>query len=78
MTETKTLQVPVIREEITIEKRPPTGQIKAQKPVSSTENITIPIKKEELEVTKTLYVKEETVVKKKPIMETKEAQSDVE
>jgi stress response protein YsnF len=44
----------------------PSGQTEVHTPVSSRENITIPVKKEEVgEVTKTPYVKEEVVVKKK-------------
>ena len=39
-------------------------QTEAQTPVSSKQNITIPIKKEKVEVTKNPYVKEEVVVKK--------------
>ncbi len=71
--ETKTVQVPLTHEEVTIERRPPSGDIEAQTPVSSKEDITIPVKKEEIgEVTKTPYVKEEVVVKRKPITETKE------
>ena len=76
-TETKTEQVPVTHEEVTIERRPPSGQTEAQTPVSSKENITIPVKKEEVEITKKPYVKEEVVVKKKPVTETKEVSEDV-
>jgi uncharacterized protein (TIGR02271 family) len=64
--------VPVTHEEVTIEIRPPSGQTKAQEPVSSEENITIPLKREEVEVSKTSFVKEEAVVKKNPITESKE------
>jgi uncharacterized protein (TIGR02271 family) len=71
--ETKTLEVPLTHEEVTIETRPPSGDTQAQEPVSSKEDITIPVKKEEVgEVTKTPYVKEEVVVKKRPVTETKE------
>jgi uncharacterized protein (TIGR02271 family) len=77
-TETKTVQVPVTHEEVTIERRPPSGQTEAQTPVSSKEDITIPVKKEEVgEVTKTPYVKEEVVVKKKPVTETKEVSEEI-
>ena len=52
--------------------RPPSGDTKAETPVSSTQDIEIPIKKEEIgEVSKTPYVKEEAVVKKKRVTETK-------
>src|SRR3954470_4597848 len=70
--ETKKVEVPLTHEEVTIETRPPSGDTQAQEPVSSKEDITIPVKKEVGEVTKTPYVKEEVVVKKKPITETKE------
>ena len=71
--ETKTVEVPLTHEEVTIETRPPSGHTQAKEPVSSKEDITIPVKKEEVgEVNKTPYVKEEVVVKKKPITETKE------
>ena len=50
---------------------------KQQTPVSSKEDITIPVKKEEIgEVTKTPYVKEEVVVKKTPVTETKEVSEE--
>ena len=71
--ETKTVQVPLTHEEVTVETRPPSGDTQAETPVSSTEDINIPVKKEEIgEVKKTPYVKEEAVVKKKPVTETKE------
>ena len=70
--ETKKVEVTLTHEEIIIEKRPPSGDTQAQEPVSSKEVIKIPVKKEVGEVTKTPYVKEEVVVKKKPITETKE------
>ena len=46
--EIKKVEVPLIHEEVTIERRPPSGDTKAQKPVSSKEDITIPVKKEEI------------------------------
>ncbi|MBA3977716.1 MAG: YsnF/AvaK domain-containing protein [Nitrosopumilus sp.] len=77
ITETKTVEVPVTHEEVTIERRPASGQTEAQTPVSSKEDVTIPVKKEEVEVTKTPYVKEEVVVKKKPVTETKQVSEEV-
>ena len=65
-------------EEVTIERRPPSGQTEAQTPVSSAEDITIPLKKEEVgEIKKTPYVKEEVVVKKKPVTETRQLSEEV-
>ncbi len=46
MAKTKTVQVPVTHKEITIERRPPSGETEAQSPVSSKENVAIPVKKE--------------------------------
>ncbi len=46
--EIKKVEVPLIHEEVTIERRPPSGDTKAQRPVSSKEDITIPVKKEEI------------------------------
>lgn len=80
VTETKTMDVPVTHEEISIERRPPSGgegQVSSERPVSSTEDIKIPLKNEEVEVTKTPYVKEEVSVKKKPVTETKEVTEEV-
>jgi len=77
-TETKTVEVPVTHEEVTIERRPPSGQTEAREPSKSTEDITIPLKKEEVgEVKKTPYVKEEVVVKKKPVTETRTVSEEV-
>jgi len=66
--ETKTVQVQLTHEEMTIETRPPSGDTKAEEPVSSPKDIEIPVKKEEIgDVKKTPYVKGEVVVKKKPV-----------
>ena len=60
VTETKTMEVPVTHEEVSIERRKPTGDqtYTDQKPVNSREDIEIPLKSEEVEVSKTPYVKE--------------------
>lgn len=76
--ETKTVEVQLIREEIeSIERRPPSGQTEAQNPVESPEQIKIPLKREEPEVTKKPYVKEEVVIKKKAATDKKETTEDV-
>ena len=78
VTETKTVEVPVTHEEVSIERRQPTGETStAQEPITSTEDIEIPLKSEEVEVSKTPYVKEEVVVKKKPVTETREFKEEV-
>lgn len=80
ITETKTVEVPVTHEEVSIERRSPSGgegQVSSEGPVTSTQEISIPVKKEEVEVTKTPYVKEEVAVKKKPVTETREVTEEV-
>jgi uncharacterized protein (TIGR02271 family) len=71
--ETKTVEVQLIREEIeSIERRSPSGVSEAQSPIESPEEIKIPLKREEAQVTKKPYVKEEVVVKKKIMTDKKE------
>ena len=82
VTETKTVEVPVTHEEITIEKRPlsksnTSSAETAEAPVDSKTEIKIPLKKEVVEVTKQPYVKEEVVVKKKPVTETRQVNEQV-
>jgi uncharacterized protein (TIGR02271 family) len=72
VTETKSVEVPVTHEELTIETRPATGgsSATAERPVESKTEVKIPVNKEEVDVTKESQVKEEVVVKKKPVTET--------
>ena len=71
VTETKTVEVPVTHEEISIERRDVSERPTEQKPVQSRTETKVPLKQEEVEVTKQPYVKEEIVIKKKPVTETK-------
>jgi uncharacterized protein (TIGR02271 family) len=77
VTETKTVEVPLTREEVSIERRPASDQTEAQSPIQSEEEITIPLKREEAQVSKKPYVKEEAVIKKKAFRDTKEITEDV-
>jgi uncharacterized protein (TIGR02271 family) len=72
ITEKKTIEVPVTHEEIIVEKRPPKeSSSSAQGPVKSKTEIKVPLMREEAEVTKEPFVKEEVVIKKKPVTETR-------
>jgi uncharacterized protein (TIGR02271 family) len=71
MSETKSVEVPVTHEEISIERRPASGSTKADSPVQSRTETKVPLTSEEVQVTKQPYVKEEVSVKKKPVTETK-------
>lgn len=75
--ETKTVEVPLTREEVSIERRPASGQTEAQSPIQSEKDIKIPLKREEAKVSKKPYVKEEAVIKKKAFTDTKEITEDV-
>src|SRR4030095_3528969 len=81
VTETKTIEIPVTHEEITIEKRPPRDRkytsISSENPVESKTEIKIPLKKEEVEVIKQPYVKEQVVVKKNPVTKTQQVTEQV-
>lgn len=77
MTETKTVEVPVTHEEVSIERRPASGQTKADRPVDSETEIKVPLSSEHVEVTKEPYVKEEVAVKKVPVTETEKVSDTV-
>jgi uncharacterized protein (TIGR02271 family) len=77
VTEKKTVEVPVTREEVTIERRPAGETTTTEGPVQSREEVKVPLKKEEIEVTKQPYVKEEVSVKKKPVTETRQVSEEV-
>ena len=77
VTETKTFEVSLTREKISIERRPPSGQIQAQSPIQSKKDIQISLKREEVKVTKKPYVKEEVIIKKNAFTDSKEITGDV-
>jgi len=70
--EKKTIDVPVTHEELVVERRPAKDSSSSPEgPVKSKTEIKVPLNREEVEVTKESFVKEEVVVKKKPITETR-------
>ena len=81
VTETKTIEVPVTHEEISVERRPVSGTTSttstSDRPVESEQEIRVPLKQEQVQVTKQPYVKEEVAVKKKPVTETKTVSDQV-
>ena len=79
VTETKTVEVPVTHEELTIERRSPSESSKAttERPVQSKTDTKVQLNKEDVQVTKEAYEKEEVEVKKKQVTETKNV-SDTE
>ncbi|HSF00739.1 MAG TPA: YsnF/AvaK domain-containing protein, partial [Nitrososphaeraceae archaeon] len=86
--ETKTEQVKLMHEEIEIERRPVNNLSNSSNdistsisedvhPLESTTEIKIPLKREEAEVTKKPYVKEELVIRKKSVTETRQITEEV-
>ena len=70
--ETKHMDVSLTHEELVLERRPLSEpQMTDEGPVESKTEIKIPLKREEIETTKQSYVKEEVIVTKKPVTETK-------
>ena len=71
--EKKTIQIPVMHEELVVERRPPKDLSSpyAQGPVKSKTEIKVQLNREEVEVTKKPFVIEEVVVKKKLVTETR-------
>ena len=69
--ETNMVEVPVTHEEIIVERRSPTEAKTSRKdlgaPVTSKEEIKVPLRKEEVIVKKEPFVKEELVIKKRGV-----------
>jgi uncharacterized protein (TIGR02271 family) len=79
VTETKTIGVSIMHEELVLEKKPPTSVAEVDNPTVSEKpppkntrtQIRIPLIHEEIRIKKEPYVKEEIVISKKPRTETK-------
>jgi uncharacterized protein (TIGR02271 family) len=73
VTETKTVEVPVTHEELTVERRSPSesSSTTTERPVQSKTDTKVQLSREDVQVTKEPYVKEGVVVKKKPVTETR-------
>jgi uncharacterized protein (TIGR02271 family) len=73
--QTETVEVELKHEELIIEKRPvdktSSSSSTSEQIVESKTEISIPLKKEDIVVEKKPYVKEEIVIKRKPVSETK-------
>jgi uncharacterized protein (TIGR02271 family) len=70
VTEHKSIDVPVEREEVVIERKPASGRAGAGS-IAEEEEIVIPVKEEQVSVTKEAVVKEEVSVGKRKVQDTK-------
>jgi len=75
VTEHKTIDVPVEREEVVVERRPASGR--AAKGDFGAEDIIIPVKEEQISVTKEPVVTEEVTVGKRKVQDTKHVSETV-
>jgi len=80
-TETKTLEVPVQREEVVIERKPVHGRAATEgitaDDIRAGEEIRIPVREEEVNVTKDAVVKEEVKVGKRTVQDTERVSGQV-
>jgi len=76
VTEHKTLEVPVSREEVVVERRPVSGQA-ASSEIRAGEEVRIPVKEEQVHVEKQPVVKEEVKVGKRKVQDTQKVEGTV-
>jgi len=77
ITEHKTLDVPVQREEVVIERRPVTGEHASTSDIRAGQEIRIPVSEEQVRVEKENVVKEEVHVGKRKVQETQHVSGTV-
>lgn len=75
-TEHKSIDVPVTKEEVVIERRPATGK-KTGEPLEPGEEIRVPVMEEEVRVEKQPVVKEEVAIRKEKVQRTERVSGDV-
>ncbi len=76
VTEEKSIDVPVTREEVYLERHPGSGQ-PADQPISEGETYRVPVREEQVTVEKQPYVREEVAMGKRPVQETKQVSDTV-
>jgi uncharacterized protein (TIGR02271 family) len=77
VTEERTLEVPVTREEVTIQ-RTPVDRRPSERPLDErTETISVPVREEQVDLEKRAHVYEEVGVGKRPVQETEEVSGTV-
>ncbi|MFL5588110.1 MAG: YsnF/AvaK domain-containing protein [Ktedonobacteraceae bacterium] len=76
VTEQKSIDVPVSREEVYVERRPGSGQPTDQ-PIGEGETYRVPVREEQVTVEKQPFVREEVSLGKRPVQETKQVSDTV-
>jgi len=77
VTEQRTINVPVEREEVVVERRPATGKTPAGSDIGQSEEIRIPVMEEQVQVEKQPVVKEEVTVGKRRVQDTQHVEGTV-
>ena len=77
VTEQRTIDVPVTREEVVIERHPVEGRQVSDRPIGEGETIRVPVREEEVTVEKRPVVTEEIGIGKRAIAETEEVSGTV-
>lgn len=77
VTEKKTIDVPVTREEVVVERHPVSGRQPSDRDITEDEEIRIPVMEEEVHVEKTPVVKEQVSLKKRTVQDTKKVSDTV-
>ncbi len=77
VTEQRTLDVPVTREEVVVERHPVSGDQRASAAIKEGEEIRIPLMEEEVRVEKAPVVREEIEVRKRQVEDTKQVSDTV-
>lgn len=77
VTEDRTVEVPVTREEVVIERRPAAGSREAGGSIDEGEEIRVPLMEEEVRVEKTPVVREEVNLKKRQVQDTERVSDTV-
>ena len=76
--ETRQMDVSLTHEELVLNRKPVTKPTRSyKKPVKIRTEIKIPLKREKIESTKKSYLREEVIVKKKPVTETRTITEEV-
>jgi uncharacterized protein (TIGR02271 family) len=76
-TEHRTIDVPVSREEVVVERHPAAGRTPSDAPIREGEEIRVPVKEEEVHLEKQPVVKEEVTVGKRKVADTEKVSGTV-
>jgi uncharacterized protein (TIGR02271 family) len=77
ITENQTVQVPVQREELVVERMPASGDVSARGPVGTSSEVRVPLSEERVTVDKQPVVREEVRVGKKSVQEVRNVSDSV-